>query len=143
VIDLFVSLGRGSPTCSVLLELRSQLWWGTLFKSTFIHVHTGAQSYEIRRPIVLALFLGYIIVVLAGLLLLRFQTSLARTILWLYGQAKTLRKFSLTSKLDIALIKVIKRSRRKVICIWVKTDDVSFQISNTYSWLTVFRCTTS
>jgi hypothetical protein len=71
------------------------------------------------------LFASYFASLLACLFIIKSQAKLARVAVWLYGQATILQRFELTRGLENALVKIIRRTRRHAMCVWVKGDDVS------------------
>lgn len=72
--------------------------------------------------------MAYFVAILACLLGLKERIALARLAMWLYDQNHPLQKWKLTRGWPKSIIAWMSRLRTTPICVWVKSDDVSFSI---------------
>jgi hypothetical protein len=77
-----------------------------------------------HSPIALALFASYFAFLLGCLFITKSQSKIARVAIWLYGQIPIFQRFKGTRGMDALFVKIIRRTRRHAICVWVKGDDV-------------------
>jgi hypothetical protein len=78
-------------------------------------------------PSALGLFAIYFAFFLVAFFIIKLRAKVARAVIWLSRQIVVFQRFKYTRNLDAIFIKLIQKTRRNAICVWVKGDDVSVE----------------